>query len=135
MHDIRWKQRFESFERAYILLRSAFDKEGEFSDLEKEGVSQRFEYTFELTWKTLKDYLEYSGVAIEEATPRKIIKQAFEAQLIKNGEQWINMLVQRNLLSHTYNQKMFNEAIEKIRLEYINLLEEFYLDFKEKSLG
>lgn len=134
MNDIRWKQRFDNFERAFILLRSAFDKEGEFSDLEKEGVIQRFEYTFELAWKTLKDYLEFSGIVIEETTPRKVIKQAFESKIINDGEQWINMLVRRNLLSHTYNQEIFDSSIELIKKDYLSLLEEFFMSFKEKSL-
>jgi len=60
---IRWRQRFENFERAFLLLREAFEKDpAAMSDLEKEGAIQRFEYTFELAWKTLKDYL----VALEQ---------------------------------------------------------------------
>lgn len=134
MEDIRWKQRFENFERAFILLRNVFDKEGEFSELEKEGIIQRFEYTFELAWKTLKDYLESSGIVFEEITPRTVIKQAFESNIIKDGELWIKMLIQRNLLSHTYNQERFNEAIKKIQSEYIDLLDDFYMFLKGKIL-
>jgi len=135
MEDIRWKQRFDNFERAFILLRSSFDKEGDFSELEKEGLVQRFEYTFELAWKTLKDYLESGGIVFEEITPRAVIKQAFESKIIKNGELWIAMLIQRNLLSHTYNQETFNKVVEKIKSEYIDSLQEFYMFLKEKSFG
>lgn len=134
MNDIRWKQRFENFEKAFILLRSSFEQEDEFSELEKEGVIQRFEYTFELAWKTLKDYIEYNGITIEETTPRKVIKKAFESNVIKNGDLWIKMLVQRNLLSHTYDQETFDISIELIKNDYINLLEDFYLFLKEKDL-
>ena len=64
--NIRWKQRFENFERAFMLLKEAFEKGiAEMSDLEKEGVVQRFEYTFELAWKTLKDYLIHSGILFD----------------------------------------------------------------------
>lgn len=134
IEDIRWKQRFENFERAFILLRSVFEKEGEFSDLEKEGIIQRFEYTFELAWKTLKDYLESSGIILEEVTPKAVIKQAFESKIIKDGELWIEMLIQRNKLSHTYNQDTFNESIELIKSKFISSLDEFYMFLKEKSL-
>ena len=73
---IRWKQRFENFERAYLLLREAFEKDpAAMSDLEKEGVIQRFEYTFELAWKTLKDYLVYSGVVFDQITPRSGVRR------------------------------------------------------------
>lgn len=133
MNDIRWKQRFENFERAFILLRSVFDKEGEFSDLEKEGTIQRFEYTFELGWKTLKDYMENNGIVLKEVTPRAVIKRAFEAKIIVEGELWIEMLILRNKLSRTYNEKTFSKAFDAIRDTYVHLLDEFYLFLKEKS--
>ena len=92
-NDIRWKQRLENFERAFLLLKEAFEKDpAEMSDLEKEGVIQRFEYTFELAWKTLHDYLVYSGVSFDQITPRSIIKQAFAAKIIKDGQTWMDML-------------------------------------------
>lgn len=134
MNDIRWKQRFENFEKAFILLRSSFENQSEFSELEKEGIVQRFEYTFELAWKTLKDYIEYNGIIIEETTPRRVIKKAFETNIIKDGDLWIKMLVQRNLLSHTYNQETFDLSIDLIKNDYINLLEDFYMFLKEKDL-
>lgn len=134
MQDIRWKQRFENFEKAFLLLRSSFDKESDFTDLEKEGLIQRFEYTFELSWKTLKDYLEFSGIKLEETTPRNVIKLAFASGVIKDGELWIKMLIQRNLLSHTYNQEVFNTAIDSIKKEFLPLLDETYMFFKGKTL-
>lgn len=134
MQDIRWKQRFENFEKAFLLLRSAFDKETELNDLEKEGVIQRFEYTTELAWKTLKDYLEFCGVKIEQITPKNVIKKAFEANIIKHGEIWIDMIAQRNLLSHVYSQITFNEAIAKIKGNYISILDDLMMFFKEKSI-
>ena len=132
--DIRWEQRFENFEKAFLLLKSPFEGEGEFSDLEKEGIIQRFEYTFELAWKTLKDYLEFSGIIIEEATPRKVIKQAFKADIIKDGQLWIDMLTERNKLSHTYNPQTFYRAFELIKNEYLNLFDKLYMFFKEEIL-
>ncbi|TAK72703.1 MAG: nucleotidyltransferase [Gammaproteobacteria bacterium] len=136
MKELRWQQRFENFERAFILLRSALEQKslGEFSDLEKEGIVQRFEYTYELAWKTLKDYLEYTGVVLEQITPRQVIKEAFAANVIHDGKVWIEMLEHRNLMSHTYNQKTFEKAIEAIARKYLAVLDQVYIFLKEKSL-
>lgn len=133
-NDIRWKQRFENFERAFILLREAFEKDpAEMSDLEKEGVIQRFEYTFELAWKTLHDYLVYSGVAFDQITPRSVIKQAFAAKIIKDGQTWMDMLEQRNLMSHTYDSKIFEDAFSSISQHYLVALEQVFTWLKEKG--
>jgi len=68
--DIRWKQRFQNFERALLLLRGGLTERDWSlrSDLEKTGLTKRFEFTFELAWKTLRDYLAHSGVAFDQAT-------------------------------------------------------------------
>jgi len=73
--DVRWKQRFQNFDRAVVLLRSALEEKRELSLLEKEGVIQRFEYSYELAWKTMKDYLEASGIVITPVTPRGVCRQ------------------------------------------------------------
>jgi hypothetical protein len=79
--DVRWKQRFQNFDRAVVLLREPFEREvASLSDLEKEGTIQRFEYTVELAWKTLKDYLENEGQTISPVTPRNVVKEAFAAK-------------------------------------------------------
>ncbi len=132
--DIRWKQRLQNFEKAFFLLKSALEKSPkQLSDLEKEGVIQRFEYTFELAWKTMKDYLVYSGVSLEQITPRQVIKQAFAAKVIVEGQLWIEMLEHRNLMSHTYDEAVFAKAAEQIASSYLKLFNELYLFLKEKS--
>jgi len=131
---MRWKQRLENFERAILLLREAFETHPDgMSDLEKEGVVQRFEYTFELAWKTLKDYLVYSGVAFDQITPRSVIKQAFATRIIKDGQIWIDMLEQRNLMSHTYDLKTFETVFRNIEQHYIGALEQVFAWLKEKA--
>lgn len=107
--ELRWKQRFENFKRAYRLLSQAAAGHA-LSDLEKEGMIQRFEYTFELAWKCLKDYLEASGVVLDPVTPRQVIKEAFAAGLLADGAVWIEMLDRRNLLAHTYNPAVLEQA-------------------------
>jgi nucleotidyltransferase substrate binding protein (TIGR01987 family) len=129
--DVRWKQRFQNFDRACVLLREALErKPATLSMLEKEGVIQRFEYTFELAWKTLKDYLEEGGLVIAPVTPRQVIKEAFAAKVISEGEVWVNMLDHRNLLSHTYDSSVFEQAVEAIAGRYlpaVTQLREFFL--------
>jgi len=132
--DIRWKQRFHNFDRAFLLLRGALErKPAALSMLEKEGVIQRFEYTFELAWKSLKDYLEEGGLVISPVTPRQVIKEAFAAKVISDGEVWINMLDNRNLLSHTYDFSVFEQAVDAIAADYLPAMEKLHVFFVEKS--
>ncbi len=125
--DIRWKQRFENFDRAFSLLREPVEKGVErLSDLEKEGMIQRFEYTLELAWNTLKDYMEYEGKTIVPVTPRTIVKEAFAARILPDGQVWIDMLNHRNLLSHTYDSKTFDEAVVAIRDRYYPAIKQLH---------
>ena len=102
--EVRWHYRFRNFSRAFSLLREALEEEaGTLNRLEREGVIQRFEYTFELAWNLLKDRLEHDGVSLPTVTPRQVIRQAFQAKLIKDGDTWVDMLTDRNLMSHTFD--------------------------------
>lgn len=118
--DIRWKQRFQNFDRALTLLDEALkDGPEALNQLETEGVVQRFEYSFELAWKVMKDFLDESGVMISVVTPKSVIKEAYSAKLIADGQVWIDMLNHRNLLSHTYNQANFEKAVVAIDARYL----------------
>lgn len=98
--------------------------------LEKEGLIQRFEYTFELAWKTMKDLLEAEYISV--SFPREVIKVAFQYHLIRNGELWMDMLQNRNLLTHTYEEKRFLAAIEKIVSEYYPAITQVYEELKTR---
>jgi nucleotidyltransferase substrate binding protein (TIGR01987 family) len=117
--DSRWKQRFSNFERALALLDEALRNVAELSLLEKEGAIQRFEYTLELAWKTLKDFLEESGLVISPVTPRQVLKEAFAAKIVSDGQVWIDMVSTRNLLSHTYDSSVFEEAVAAVETNYL----------------
>ena len=133
--NIRWKQRFNNFSKAYKLLDSVFKemKVDELSLLEQEGVIQRFEYTYELAWKTLKDYLEYSGNLNNiDITARNVFKEAYSAGIIKEHNVFIDMMLSWNLLSHTYDFAKFKEVIIKIENDYLNVLEDLYNFFMKK---
>lgn len=127
---IRWKQRFQNFEKAFSQLKVAVEQYPDLSDLEKEGLIQRFEYTFELAWKTLKDFLESQGVDVK--FPRDTIKQAFHYELIANGEVWMDMLEKRNLIAHTYNEENFKTAVLTITSNYYSALESLFDDLKKQ---
>jgi nucleotidyltransferase substrate binding protein (TIGR01987 family) len=135
--DIRWHQRFENFERAFILLRTPLEGRASesFNQLEMEGLVQRFEYTFELAWKTLNDYLEHSGVVLPQITPNSVIKAAYAAKLIDQSETWMNMLKHRNLMSHTFDCRKFCDAFGAIRTHYLGALQQVYLVLKKERAG
>lgn len=121
--DIRWKQRYANLLLAYALLEEGLSLGvSNLNQLEKEGLVQRFEYTFELAWKTIKDYLEASGIPLTISTPREVLKEAYAANIIANGSLWLQMLDHRNLLSHTYDVKRFDEAVRAIDTEYAVLI-------------
>ena len=131
--DIRWKQRFENYEKALMLLREALTDVESLSALEKEGVVQRFEFTVELAWKTLKDYLEDSGVLFEQITPSNVIKQAYAAKIIADGQLWIDMLRCRNRLSHTYDEAVFDQAVREMSQRFLRGFNELYDFLKRRS--
>ena len=125
--EIRWQYRFQNFSRAYSLLRAAFDREvDELNDLEKEGVIQRFEYTFELSWNTLKDRLEHDGVIMQSVTPRNVIRTAAATGLVADGQTWIDMLEDRRNTSHRYDIEMLENVLSNIRDNYLPILEELH---------
>ena len=118
----RYEQRLKDFENAFIKLKEGTQKENA-DDLEIDGVLQRFEFTFELAWKTLKDYMEYQGFSNKIGSPREIIQQAFKHGLIEDGETWIKMMLSRNALSHLYDENTSRKIYEEIKKQYIELLE------------
>jgi nucleotidyltransferase substrate binding protein (TIGR01987 family) len=132
----RWIYRFDNYKRAFLLLRESIEimQARELTQLEKEGIIQRFEYTWELAWKLLKDYLESSGVVLETITPAAAIKAAFAAKLIDAGDVWMNALDARNKMSHTYDIKVFEKVIDDIRQHYLNLFDALHLSMLEKAI-
>ena len=120
----RWKQRFQNFEKAISLLQDAVSQ-NELSVLEQAGVIQTYEITFELAWKTLKDFLESKEVIAQ--FPRDVIKEAFKNKIIKAGEIWLDMLEKRNLMSHTYDEINAGLALQLIVNSYFDELYDLYL--------
>ncbi len=124
----RWFYRFENYKRAFSLLREAIGyMDGrELSQLEKEGVIQRFEYTMELAWKVMRDYLESENVVFEQITPKTVIREAFESRFVSDGQLWMDMLDARNLMSHSYDQEDFEKVIGNLRHAYLEAFDELH---------
>ena len=117
--DIRWIQRFNHFVKALLQLKEAvvLAQERPLSKLEEQGLIQAFEFTHELAWNTLKDFLEERGVQNLYGS-RDATREAFKTGLIENGEAWMNMIQSRNLTSHTYEEAIAAAIVSAIRGTY-----------------
>ena len=123
LKDIRWKQRFENFDKSYKLL-NKYAKQPITTELERAGIIQFFEMTFELAWKVLKDYLEAQEDLVK--SPRETVKQAFQIGLIDNGHVWMDALSNRNLTTHTYDEELANKMTNEIITMYLPELDKMY---------
>jgi nucleotidyltransferase substrate binding protein (TIGR01987 family) len=111
----RWEQRYENFQQALQSLDEALQQET-FSDLEKSGVIQRFEYTYELAWQTLQDFLAHQGYQVKG--PKPVIQQALRDAVIQDWRGWHDMHEDRQATVHTYNQNQSETIFEAIRQTY-----------------
>ena len=133
--DIRWKQRFQNFQRAFGLLREVIENQAEgreLNELEKEGAIQRFNFTLELAWNMIKDRMELDGILVEMKSPKAVFKQAYQSGYISDIEVWLNMVNDRNLVSHTYNFDTFENVLESVQNQYFSCFETLYLKFLEE---
>jgi nucleotidyltransferase substrate binding protein (TIGR01987 family) len=122
--DIRWVQRFQNYEMAFLKLKEAMEQK-ELNELERNGLIQRFEFTIDLSWKVLKDYLEVKGFAFKPS-PKDTIREAQQAGLIDFGQNLIDGLDIRNELSHDYSGSKFEDSEEILRDEVYPALEKLY---------
>ena len=131
----RWQYRFDQYRQAFTLLREAIEQDNPLTPLAKEGVVRRFARVVELAWKTLKDYLESENLVLAPVTPRTVIRRAFEAGIIEQGEVWQKALDARNRMSRTYNLETFERVIADIRTSYLAAFEELYLFLLERRIA
>ncbi len=113
----RFCERKKEYENALSRLDEALKIEP--NEVIIDGILHRFEFTFELAWKTIKDYLEYMGISEGTGSPRENIRLAFKQQIVSDGELWIEMMLSRNLLTHLYDEKESRMVYEKIKTSYI----------------
>ncbi|MFZ5519006.1 MAG: nucleotidyltransferase substrate binding protein [Candidatus Zhuqueibacterota bacterium] len=126
--DTRWIQRYKHFEKALSQLKKFIEK-GELNDLEKQGLIQAFEYTYELAWNTMKDYFEDQGETGIYGS-RDAFRLAFRRGLIGDGKTWMNMIQSRTLTTHTYNEDIAEEVcadiVKKYYPEFVAIRDKLY---------
>lgn len=130
MPQNRWRQRFQSFQKAYVQLSAAvtLSQQRKLSELEQQGLIQAFEFTHELAWNTLKDFLEAHG-ATSLYGSKDATREAFAKGLIADGLQWMDMIQARNRSSHTYNEKTANDLAGAILSSFVPQFEQFRAKF------
>lgn len=117
----RFEERKQDLSRATERLKEALNVEK--TEIAIDGTLHRFEFTFELAWKTLKDYMEYNGIIETTGSPREVLKTAFASGLIEEGETWIDMMLARNSLSHLYDEETSRKIYNDIKEKYFKLIE------------
>ena len=115
--DIRWQQRFSNYRKALERLED-FMKPPALNDREQQGLIKAFEYTYELAWNTLRDLLRSQGDA-SLLGARDTLREAFRLDLIEQGDQWMLMIQDRNLTSHTYNRSTADAIAAQIVASYL----------------
>lgn len=125
--DIRWKQRFQNFEKAFTRLKEAVEMK-ELNELERNGLIQRFEFTLDLSWKVMKDFLEEKGFAFKPS-PKDTFRLAQESGYITYAQELIDGLDIRNELSCDYNGEKFEQSETQLRKEIFVALEKLYIFF------
>lgn len=130
--DIRWQQRLDSFGKAGAQLAKAVDlaRQRDLSELERQGLIQAFEFTHELAWKTLKDFLESRGTTALFGS-KDVTRAAFATGLVEEGEIWMEMIQSRNRTSHTYNEETAEEIAQAITSTYQREFEKLLLKLRE----
>ena len=126
--DIRWKQRFANFERALFQL-TRFIERGELNEFEEQGLIQAFEYTHELSWNVMKDFLTYEGFSNIYGS-KAATREAYNKGIIQNGEVWMEMIESRNQTVHTYNENVAGVISTKIYEKYYPLFFDFHVKMK-----
>lgn len=127
--DVRWKQRFSNFRKAFGQLQEAVSLHS-YSKLEQQGLIKCFEFTYELAWNTLKDYLVDQGYTNITGS-KDTFRLSNRVGLITNGERWMEMVSSRNATSHTYDEATANRIAETIRQEYYYDFEHLLAVFNE----
>jgi nucleotidyltransferase substrate binding protein (TIGR01987 family) len=132
-NDIRWKQRFANFENAYLVFCRAVErcKASPEDDIIQMALVQTFEFTYELAWKTMKDYLAEEGFDDVQGS-KQAIRAAFQAKLIGDAEHWMEAVQKRNLASHTYDRLILDEGVAFILNTFFPLAQALYEELKKR---
>ncbi|MGL4988951.1 MAG: HI0074 family nucleotidyltransferase substrate-binding subunit [Cetobacterium sp.] len=130
MIESKLKDKLEDYKKALYKLKIALEKDAHSDELYLDGTIQRFEFVYELSWKLMKNYLEFEGFEIN--SPRTAFREGFKIGLISDATDWIKLMENRNRTSHTYNEETAWDIYEKIKNEYVFLFNEFEKVITEK---
>ena len=125
----RFEERQSDYKKALLKLKEALQEEP--TEIVIDGILHRYEFTFELAWKTIKDYLEYMGIVNKVGSPRENIQLAYQQGIINDGELWIEMMLSRNSLSHVYDEETSRKIYNDIKNKYIQAFEKLEEKFEE----
>ncbi|PKQ70137.1 nucleotidyltransferase substrate binding protein [Raineya orbicola] len=132
-YEDKWKYKLQNFSKAVALLQEIkFLDVSKLSLLEKEGIIQRFEFTIELAWKTLKERMEFEGVILDKISPKMVLKTAFHYKYIDAIDEWLAMIDFRNAISHTYNFALSEQVIANIQNKFVDLLADLFEKLKQE---
>lgn len=125
----RFEERQSDYKKALLKLKEALQEEP--TEIVIDSILHRYEFTFELAWKTIKDYLEYMGIVNKVESPRENIQLAYQQGIINDGELWIEMMLSRNSLSHLYDEETSRKIYNDIKNKYIQAFENLEAKFEE----
>ena len=128
-------RRFDNFDKAFKLLEEIVNEAAKqpLTRIEEEGMVQRFEYTWELAWKTMRDYLESGGMKISPVNALTVTREAIATRLVVDGQGWLDALNDRNLMSHTYDEKQFEEITQKIKNHYYGIVKDLHTFLRKQT--
>jgi nucleotidyltransferase substrate binding protein (TIGR01987 family) len=131
--EIRWKQRFDNLEKASLFFSTVLNRfrKDRSDEVVLVALLQSFEVVFELSWKTMKDFLESKGY--DDKTPKDVLKMAFQLHYVVDGHIWIEMLNDRNIISHIYNEEQMKEIATKIEEKYSEPIAELIIFFQNQD--
>ena len=129
-NDIRWHQRYQNYTKALGYLEQALQIQSP-DIVQKAGIIQFFEMSFELAWNLVKDYLEEQGF-VDVKSPRGALRKAFEMNILEDGHDWMDLLQDRNLTAHTYDEQKATALEQLIKNKYFPLLQALHNSFKQK---
>jgi len=136
-NDLRWKQRFQNFEKAINVFQNRIDDSDEnpensdYYEALQMALVQSFEIVFELAWKLLKDFLEDEGYT-EAKSPKSTLKQAFQIEIIRDAEVWMEALEKRNITTHTYDSAILKEVVDYIKNKFAAVVWDLYHNLKKE---
>lgn len=126
-------QKIENYKHAFAQLEDAVMRylASPQDTLYRDGLIQRFEFTVELAWKSLREYLEDQGVVLSVSSPRAVLKEAYAVGVIDDADTWNAILTARNLTSHVYDEATATEIARQICEDFIPSLRDLLLRYQQ----